>query len=41
MPRGFNYARGRNNAAPRVQSVAYQTGQVFKAQALAGSQRSW
>lgn len=35
MPgRGFNYARGRNNAAPRVQSVAYQTGQTFKAQAL-------
>lgn len=35
MPgRGFNYARGRNNAAPRVQSVAYQTGQVFKAGAL-------
>jgi hypothetical protein len=34
MPRGFNYARGRNNAAPRVQSLAYTTGQVFKAQAL-------
>jgi hypothetical protein len=34
MPRGFNYARGRNNAAPRVQSVAYQTGQVFKAGAV-------
>lgn len=34
MPRGFNYARGRNNAAPRVQSIAYQTGQVFKAGAL-------
>lgn len=34
MARGFNYARGRNNAAPRVQSIAYTTGQVFKAGAL-------
>lgn len=32
--RGMNYARGRNNAAPRVQCMAYATGQVFKAQAL-------
>jgi hypothetical protein len=34
MPRGFNYARGYNNAAPRVQSIAYTTGQTFKAGAL-------
>jgi hypothetical protein len=34
MARGFNYARGRNNAAPRVQAIAYATGQTFKAQAL-------
>jgi hypothetical protein len=34
MARGFNYARGNNNAAPRVQSIAYATGQTFKAQAL-------
>lgn len=34
MPRGFNYARGRNNAAPRVQSMAYTTGQTFKEGAL-------
>lgn len=32
--RGMNYARGRNNAAPRVQAMAYATGQTFKAQAL-------
>jgi hypothetical protein len=34
MARGFNYARGRNNAAPRVQAIAYATGQTCKAQAL-------
>lgn len=35
MPgRGFNYARGANNAAPRVQVLAYTTGQTFKAGAL-------